>query len=294
MSRVNHVMLASDLSAPARHAAERAAFVARDSQARLCLMHVAAQPPLDQLRQLLGVVPPDIGQQIADQARQAMQQLAEHLFEHRQVAASVEVASGDLLAALRSQAATLPADLVVLGARGASFMRHILLGSTAERLLSSLPVPMLVVKQAAHESYRKLLVPVDFSPASLAAVTLARAVAPQAELILLHACEPPFEGMLRYAGVDEAQIQHYRQVAYQEAQSRLHALAAQAALPAAGSRCLVVHGNASQSIIEQEQEQDCDLIVMGKHGATVVEQFLLGSVTRHVLAEAQGDVLVSL
>ena len=41
-----------------------------------------------------------------------------------------------------------------------------------------------------------------------------------------------------------------------------------------------------------EQEYDADLIVVGKHGTHITEELLLGSVTKHVLAEAQGDVLV--
>ncbi len=55
---------------------------------------------------------------------------------------------------------------------------------------------------------------------------------------------------------------------------------------------LVVHGDPSLRVIEQEQERDCDLIVMGKHGASITEDLLLGSVTKHVLEEAQSDVLV--
>ena len=49
----------------------------------------------------------------------------------------------------------------------------------------------------------------------------------------------------------------------------------------------------SLAVVEQEQEADCDLIVIGKHGAGMVEDFLLGSVTKHVLAESVGDVLMS-
>ncbi len=45
-------------------------------------------------------------------------------------------------------------------------------------------------------------------------------------------------------------------------------------------------------IIEQEQELDCDLIVIGKQGETVTEELLLGSVTKHVLQRSQSDVLI--
>jgi len=68
---------------------------------------------------------------------------------------------------------------------------------------------------------------------------------------------------------------------------------AAAGLPSGAVTTLVLHGDASSLIIEQEQERDCDLVVVGKRGESMVDDFLLGSVTRHVLQESQGDVLVS-
>ena len=55
-----------------------------------------------------------------------------------------------------------------------------------------------------------------------------------------------------------------------------------------------MHGDASQVVLEQEQVFDCDLIVMGKHGKNLLEELIVGSVTKKVLAESQGDVLVSI
>ena len=46
-------------------------------------------------------------------------------------------------------------------------------------------------------------------------------------------------------------------------------------------------------LVEQEQVLDCDLVVIGKHGQSAAEDLLLGSVTKHVLAEGQSDVLVA-
>jgi len=81
--------------------------------------------------------------------------------------------------------------------------------------------------------------------------------------------------------------------AEQAATQQLNALAAGAGLkPADWSPC-VLHGDASLCIIEQEQEQDCDLIVIDKHGQNMADDLLLGSVAKHVLAESAGDVLVS-
>ena len=46
-------------------------------------------------------------------------------------------------------------------------------------------------------------------------------------------------------------------------------------------------------IVENEQSHDCDLVVLGKHGQSATVDLLLGSVTKHVLAEGNADVLVS-
>jgi nucleotide-binding universal stress UspA family protein len=48
-----------------------------------------------------------------------------------------------------------------------------------------------------------------------------------------------------------------------------------------------------KQIVEQEQEQDCDLTVIGRHGRHALEALLLGSTTNMVIAEGRVDVLVS-
>ncbi|MOA43186.1 Universal stress protein family protein [compost metagenome] len=55
---------------------------------------------------------------------------------------------------------------------------------------------------------------------------------------------------------------------------------------------VVVHGEPSVHILDQEQLQGCELIVIGKRGLGMLEELLLGSVTKHILTQARGDVLV--
>lgn len=293
MDRLKRVLAATDLSAPARHAAERAALVAGEHGATLDLLHAASLAPLEKLRQLVAGIPAALEERALDAARNELRDLAATLQQRYGVAAGVHVESGSLLSELAAKADATSADLIVLGARGASFMRRLLLGSTAERMISSATRPMLVVKQAAHERYRTLLVPVDFSPFSARALGNARAIAPEAEIILLHAFEVPFEGKLRFAGVDDETVHQYRWTAREEAMRKLQALCDEAGLSRQGLRTMVLHGDPCRHIIEQEQERDCDLIVIGKHGENLLEDLMLGSVTRDVLAGSQCDVLVS-
>jgi nucleotide-binding universal stress UspA family protein len=293
MATLNNFLAATDLSAPARHAVERAAAVAAEIGANLSLVHVASRAPLDQLRQLLSASGDDVERELLDRLRQELTGLSEAIHQRYGLASSLSVAVGDLLPSLLAEADGLPADLLVLGARGASFLRHILLGSTAERLLSSARCPVLVVKQPPHEPYRHLLVPVDFSPIAARTLRLAAALVPSASLTVMHAYDVPFEGQLRYAGVDDTRIAHYRGLAASQARNRLDQLVAESGVDRARLNTLVTHGDVSLRILEQEQESDCDLIVVGKHGEGMFEELLLGSTTKHILAESQSDVLVA-
>lgn len=292
MKPLTRILAATDLSAPARHAVDRGFCIAADTAARYTVMHALELDLLDSLVALLGADTPNVKQRLADAARETLRQMLADPARNRGVAADARIVFGAPLEIIAAEADALDADLLVLGARGESFLRHSLLGATASRLLrKSIRRPVLVVKQAPHEAYRRLLIAVDFSPVSLSAIRLGRQLAPAADIVLLHAFELPHEGKLAFAGVEESVIHHYIQTASQERRRQLHQLAETAGLAAADYAAVVRHGDPSQQIIIQEQEQDCDLIVIGKHGTHIAEELLLGSVTRHVLAESQCDVL---
>jgi nucleotide-binding universal stress UspA family protein len=57
-----------------------------------------------------------------------------------------EVKVGEPLRELLRAAKAAKADVIVVGARGTSGMRHLLLGSVAESLLSRSPVPVLLAR----------------------------------------------------------------------------------------------------------------------------------------------------
>jgi nucleotide-binding universal stress UspA family protein len=292
MSALKNLLVATDFSSPSRQAAERAARLAKTAGARLRLVHALSGGALTRLQQWMGW-DSAIEQAFIEQTRQALDGMAGELSAARDVAVESVLVQGAVLEEITRQAEEMDADLVVLGALGADFMRRFMLGSTAERLLRKSRTPTLVVKQRAHEPYRRLLVAVDFSEWSAPLLELARCVAPGAHLVLLNAYEVPFEGKLRFASVPDATIEKFRLQSRQAATQQLDALAAGAGLKPTDWTPCIPYADASLAIVEQEQELDCDLIVIGKHGQNMAEELLLGSVTKHVLVESAGDVLVS-
>lgn len=294
MSHWGSILAATDFSACARHAAARAARLAHETGASLTLMHVLPGSALQALRQWLGAGHV-MEQQLHAEVQQQLGPLAAELQAARHVAVRPLHASGIVADEIAREADALDAALLVLGARGAGFVRRLVLGSTSERLLRRATRPLLLVRQAPHEPYRRVLVALDFSPWSQSSIVLAHRVAPHAHLVLFNAFQVPFEEKLQFAGVEAAAIDHYRRRARADATQRVHALAHACGLKPGAWEVCIDEGEASQRIVEREheRERDCDLVVLGKHGQSAAEDLLLGSVTQHVLAEGRTDVLVS-
>ncbi len=293
MPAFHSIVAATDLSAPARHAADRAARLARDCGASLMLVHVASGSALDQLRRIIGAED-GLPRTLLDDRRGRLHELAKALAARYALSVEDELVVGAYVDEIIRVAGECKAELIVTGTRGSAFVRNHLVGSTAERIVKRSGTPVLMVRQVAHEPYRRVLVPVDFSDWSAQSVRLARQVAPDAMLVLMHAVKVPFEGHMRYAGVREELIMEYRGRARIEAREQLEAIASELAL-SRGEWIGVTPdaGDAWMQIVQQEQEQDCDLVVIGKHGRNFVEELILGSTTHMVMVEASGDVLVS-
>lgn len=292
MAALGPILVATDFSGHARHAAFRAARLAHEARSALTLLHVRPAEPLARMREWLGAAGAPAQKPRGD-AQPQLRRLASELASTRPVEVTVEHAAGSALDGILRTAERVDARLLVLGACGVGLLRRLVWGTTSARLLRRTHRPLLVVRQTPQEPYRRVLVAVDRSARSRDALALARRVAPHARLVVLTVFQVPFEEKLRFAGVDAATIQAHRLQARARARRQLHALADEAGLSPAQWEPCVVEGDPSLRIVEQQQSRGCDLVVLGGHGRSAVADLLLGSVTRQVLAEGHVDVLVS-
>jgi len=292
MNAFRHLLVATDLSSSSLHAVDRGFLIAAGAGARYTVLHALGLAALDQLREWLAVDITDVSSRISNEVRDSLTRIISNPQKNHGVQADLRVEPGLAATVLPAIAATTNADLLLLGAHGKGFLQRFLLGSTASRLLRASRQPVLVVKEPCRGPYRRVLIAIDFSPASGKALEVARLLAPGAEIILLHVFEVPFEGNLRVAGVSDDVIHRYRVAARDKALHQLQSLAQGAGLAGADYGLRVLHGDATRQLLGEEENSDCDLIVMGKHGTNVAGEFLLGSVTNRVLAESRSDVLV--
>ena len=275
------IVAATDFSDDAGNAVRRAAMLASQHGAVLEVLHVVSRSSLDALREWL---PPGAAERLVDDARHALDETTAAVG----APATPRLAVGDVLEEIL--AACAGASLLVVGAHGLNPLRDAILGTTAERLAGRCAPPILVVRASPQAEYRRVLVALDLEPGSAGLVEAALRIAPGALVAAAHAYDVPFEGALQRAGVSAAAVDSHRVEAAASARAAIEALGAAAG--AAGIVPMIERAHPARHVVDSQRTLGADLVVIGKRRRGAVESMLLGSVTRHVLADAESDVLV--
>ena len=141
---IRTILVPIDFSPCSSAALDHAIDLARQFSARLALIHscwvsVAMAPSYY-------VVPPDFLAKLREAASAELEQWAKRAGQ-----AGVECATGisaePALEAILERAKTLPADLIVMGTHGFTGLKHVVLGSTAERVVRFATCPVLTLKE---------------------------------------------------------------------------------------------------------------------------------------------------
>ena len=201
--------------------------------------------------------------------------------------------TGRAAAGITAKARESGAGLVVLGAHGAGIVQELALGGTAIKVLRASPCPVLVTRRDPERPYARVLVATDFSDASTRALRQALEFFPNADLHAVHAYSVAGEGQMRSAGAAEADIARHREQARIEAERRMAAFVADADYRAAGGiQTSVGYGYAATVVLEEVQRRDIDLLLVGRHGASRLDEWAMGSVTLNLMHHAACDVLL--
>ncbi len=89
-------------------------------------------------------------QELAETCRQRLQELVSAQFAGLP-GVSVHVTFGNPWSSICRHAEQNDVDLIIVATHGRTGLRHVLIGSTAERIVQHAPCPVLVVKQAAKD-----------------------------------------------------------------------------------------------------------------------------------------------
>jgi nucleotide-binding universal stress UspA family protein len=277
---MKRILLATDLSSRADRALTRAVRLARQHQAEL---------------RVLSVVEGDRPANLVDAERAEAERVVSGRLQtagDAKPSSSISVVAGKPFVEILREAASWPADLVVIGMHQADVLQDMFRGTTAERIIREGHIPTLVVRKDAAEDYRRIVVGIDFSVHALRAAQCAFRLAPEAEFHLVHSFLSPFPHFL-YGGVRAEAREVHTQAMDRAVNEELTAFVARFGDQVPPLNRLVVNGMAQEVLLASASQLDADLLVAGTHGRAGIAHAALGSVAEDLLLQAPCDVLVA-
>jgi nucleotide-binding universal stress UspA family protein len=283
-------------------ALEYALHFARQDAGTVYLFHAV---PTDEIHLLRKIYHPSEhgGADVVQAEQVARERLEELAREHLQGARYeiVTMCSGDSAKAILETEERTGADLVVMATHGRTGIAHLILGSVAEKVVRESKRPVFTTRRGEPLSgvkpFQKILVPVDISDPTNAALACARRIAEQSGGMLypLHIVPTDETELLLHdvyeAREDKTSHKVNAVVAEKVARRKLAALAEEHLGGMRYEPLLQVSGDPAKTILEVVSDISADLIVMTTHGVSGFFHLLLGSITEKMMREANCPVL---
>jgi len=291
------VIIATSLTKASDQIVRSGVRIARAAGARIHLVHAYDLTMLYSGAAMGGgVYLPELLEQESAGHLLCLQDQAWRLGIQREELAGLTALEGAPHRVLVETAAAAGASLIVMGAAESWGSLSKLLGSTADRVVRAATCPVLAMRGELELPPRRVLIAVDLSPASgeamrrglrvLAAIGASPEGRPRTAIEALYVAETPLlEAVL--PTVDPRQVEAdagkelERFIAAHLPEPRWHV--------SGRVRCA---GAADREILGRCAEAAPDLVVLGTHGRSGFERFLIGSVAESVMRHAQGSVLI--
>ena len=193
----------------------------------------------------------------------------------------------------------IPADVIVMPTHGRTGLKHVFLGSTAERIVQHSPCPVLVTRGSALESkngssftINTILVPVDFSDCSREGLQYAIGFANEfgAKIILIHATYLGY--IYSSEGTAVYDVPGLQKAARENAEGQMRELVQSVNFRGVKFETAFPDGSPVLDICAFAKDHHADLIITSTHGLTGFQHVLIGSIAEKVVRHAPCSVLV--
>lgn len=293
MLSLSKILVPYDFSVFSKMALRQAADIARLYKASLHIVHVEVMHELPALEPAAGAKRAELLRKRIEQENSGDPELLEGIVVHFAVAQ--DFAAGPPVIDYVSQ---YDVDLIVVGTHGRRGLGRVFLGSVAEEIVRLAPCPVMTVRDDTEApvsiaALKRILVPVDFSTHSEEALAYAKAIAVHAgaTLDLLHVVPVNSYPTMNDTGAFAMYAAHTDEIEV-KALEHLKKLFERVPGSAGDVEYHILHGTGAHEIVEAAQEMKSDLIVIGTHGLTGIERFMLGSVTARTVRRAPCPVFI--
>ena len=288
--RIRNILVPIDFSKPSLNAIEFALPLLKEFGAELHLVHVfESDEPLASTAALPLVVP---FLRVGDRVRTHLKDVAKK-YSVGLRPENIHARRGQPFEEICRLARDREIDLIITSTRGNTGLKHLALGGTAERVVRYSPCPVLVVRNGKSKvSFKKIVVPIDFSACSMKGLDYAKALAKKfdASIVLLHSLHLQYYvSSDEYARYDFPLLMQQAEKAAREQMSELVQETDWAGVKVETSFQI---GHAGDQVCARAKEIGADLIITSTHGTTGLKHILVGSTAEYVVRHAPCPVLV--
>ncbi len=146
--RIDTILVPVDFSDHSARALDTAIELAKEFDARLCLLHCYQMGPGTSSPYSVALSP-ELEREFRESALRRVRDWAEKAATHG-IEATGSAKFSCPSEGIKKQADTLNADLIVMGTRGLTGLKHVFLGSVAERTIRQAPCPVLTVRSGTR------------------------------------------------------------------------------------------------------------------------------------------------
>lgn len=192
------------------------------------------------------------------------------------------------------------ADMLFVGSHGSSPITRFLMGNVASAAVRYAPCSVEVVrlnpKRTERQAAHRILVATDGSDSALKAVhSVATRPWPEGSefrvLSVVELVAPPISALVEPAFVHLTNVEELRADAMRQAETAIDD-AVRILGPQASTSISVLLDGPKKVIVDEAEAWDADLIVVGSHGHTALDRYLMGSVSEAVAMHAPCSVEV--
>lgn len=296
--KLNHILIATDLSKNADFALSRAIEIAKTTKANLTVLHVVQKMHLDSVldKTFKKILPKPLWLATEEYKEQLIQEKLQALPKENVNIKYAIISTGKPALKILQYAKKNKVDLLIMGAHGNYSIRDTFVGTTAEYVVKKTKCPVLVVKKTANKAYKKILLPVDFSTPSKNAFHYSLRLFPNANLKLLHVGDYQYEELLNKERKEDTipknKINQIRKAILFYLENKMKKLINGYKKQLTKYSTSILFGYPAPTILDAVKKFNPDLIVMGAQGHSRNHYLFIGSVANWVLTETDRDILL--
>jgi nucleotide-binding universal stress UspA family protein len=148
--RLNKILVPVDFSDFSTKAVDYALAFAEQFEARIILLHVVEPAVYPESTMLVATALDDLNNDLRQVAQERLSELRRERIGER-APSELLVRMGRAFSEIAAAAADLDVGLIILATHGYTGLKHVLLGSTTERVVRHAPCPVLTVRDPEHE-----------------------------------------------------------------------------------------------------------------------------------------------